>query len=234
MKYLLPHALVLGLLAVSLAPAAPSKDKAKAREALKSLQDYIGTWEGTGQDKARPGVRDKIYTEKVNWSWKFKKDDAWLVIDFKGSKLYKKGEVRYLVPRKVYQLTVTTSDDKKVVFEGKLKDEKLDFRHTDPKTKAVDVLKMNLAAEGIRFIYRVEKRKGTISKFVYQLASTKKGETLAKKEKKPECIVSGGVGTMTVSHNGETYYVCCSGCAEEFKANPKKYIAEYKAKKGKK
>jgi hypothetical protein len=142
--------------------------------------------------------------------------------------------VRYLVSRKVYQLTLTTQDDKKLVFEGKRKGEKLHFERTDPDTKVVDVLKMNLAAEGIRFIYRVEKRKGTITSFVYQLASTKKGEALARKEKKPECVVSGGVGTSTVSYMGETYWVCCSGCADEFNANPKKYVAEYKAKLAKK
>jgi hypothetical protein len=57
------------------------------------------------------------------------------------------------------------------------------------------------------------------------------GESLGKKETKNECVVSGGLGTMTVSYMGETYYVCCSGCADEFRANPKKYVDEFKAKK---
>jgi YHS domain-containing protein len=43
-------------------------------------------------------------------------------------------------------------------------------------------------------------------------------------------VVSGGKGTMPVSYKGKTYYVCCSGCRDEFKENPEKYIAEYEAK----
>ena len=41
-------------------------------------------------------------------------------------------------------------------------------------------------------------------------------------------------GTSTVSYMGQTYYVCCTGCRDEFNANPTKYIDEYKAKQAKK
>ena len=46
-------------------------------------------------------------------------------------------------------------------------------------------------------------------------------------DKGPECIVSGGLGTMAVSHKGKTYYVCCSGCRDAFNEEPEKYIKEY-------
>ena len=41
----------------------------------------------------------------------------------------------------------------------------------------------------------------------------------------------GGAGTMTVSYNGQTYYVCCTGCRDAFLAEPEKFIAKAKAKK---
>ena len=47
-------------------------------------------------------------------------------------------------------------------------------------------------------------------------------------------MVSGGLGTIRVSYQGKTYYVCCSGCKAEFDANPEKYAKEYEAKKAKK
>ena len=53
------------------------------------------------------------------------------------------------------------------------------------------------------------------------------------KRKAPECVVSGGRGTTPVQYMGETFYVCCSGCADAFKENPKKYVEEFKAKKKK-
>ena len=33
-----------------------------------------------------------------------------------------------------------------------------------------------------------------------------------------------------VTYKGKDYYVCCSGCRDEFKANPEKYIKEAEAK----
>jgi hypothetical protein len=53
--------------------------------------------------------------------------------------------------------------------------------------------------------------------------------------KGPECVVSGGLGTSKVSYMGKDYFVCCSGCRDEFRANPEKYVKEWerKAKDGK-
>ena len=53
-------------------------------------------------------------------------------------------------------------------------------------------------------------------------------------DSRPECIVSGGLGTIPVMYMGQTYYVCCSGCRTEFNADPAKYVREYNEKKAKK
>ena len=69
----------------------------------------------------------------------------------------------------------------------------------------------------------------------YQVGLTNQNEPFANAgSTDPECIVSGGKGTIAVSYNGRTYYVCCSGCRDEFKASPEKYVKEYEAKKAKK
>src|SRR5262249_2104357 len=147
-------------------------------------------------------------------------------------KFIKSGEIRYLPKTKKYQLTGTTTDGKsKLTFDGTLKDEKLSFERTDPKTKETQQILMNTAAEGVRFIYQVKRQTGPLWKLEYMVAATKLGKSLGKKEKGPECIVSGGRGTMTVSYGSETFYVCCTGCRDEFNANPKKYIEEWKKKK---
>ena len=94
---------------------------------------------------------------------------------------------------------------------------------------------MNTAAEGVRFLYRFKKAEDGRTLFggVYLVQATKEGESLGASQKKNECVVSGGAGTTAVSYKGETFYVCCSGCADAFKENPEKYIAEFKAKKKK-
>ena len=38
---------------------------------------------------------------------------------------------------------------------------------------------------------------------------------------------------MAVSFEGKTYYVCCTGCRDEFKENAAKYVKEWEAKRKK-
>ena len=211
------------------------KDQAAAKEGLRKLQEFIGGWKGSGSKKLKPGPRDPFWSETVQWNWRFKGDDVWLEVEFKGGKLFKSAEVRYSPDKKQYRLTATPAEGKgKLDFVGELKDEKLTFERIDPKTRETRRIRMNTAAEGLRFLYLVDRRAdgGTIWVLDAVVESTKLGESLARKEKKgPECVVSGGLGTMTVSYMGETFYVCCSGCKDAFNDNPKKYVEEFKAKK---
>lgn len=45
------------------------------------------------------------------------------------------------------------------------------------------------------------------------------------------CIISQGLGTMSVSYKGKSYYVCCSGCKAAFEEDPEKWIAKWEDKK---
>jgi len=237
MKRLLALGLTLGVFAAALPIRGADDDKDDPKEALKALQDFIGNWKGTGgPDKPRPGPSDPIWSEAVSWGWRFKGDDAWLVVNIKDGKYFNGGQVRYLPSKKCYQLTALSKDGKTLVFEGQLKNEILTLERTDPQTREMQQLKMNSAAEGVRLIYRMAHKDAgtTLWKKDYVVALTKEGESLATREKKTECVVSGGLGTIPIAYKGETFYVCCSGCADAFRENPEKYIAEYKAKKNKK
>ncbi len=174
------------------------------------------------------------WRENADWSWRFKNNDCWLTFTVPDGKYLKKGHVRYLPDDDQYQLTILEKDGKRV-FEGELKGTRLTFERKDPKTKETQRLKMFLAGGGIRFIYEyhVKPMNRTLFNRQYQVAFTKLGESFGAAEKKPECIVTGGLGTMTVSYNGQTYYVCCSGCRDAFNDNPAKFVAEYKKKKRK-
>ncbi|MFO0881165.1 MAG: hypothetical protein U0840_27900 [Gemmataceae bacterium] len=237
MKRLLALGLTIGLLVLTSGlPAAPTpREQAKVKEALRELQDFIGGWKGSGSKKLNPSPRDTFWPETVKWNWRFKGDEAWLNVEFEGGKLFKSADIRYLLGKNKYELTATPVEGKeKPVFIGELKDDKLIFQRTDPETKEIQRIRMNTAAEGIRFLYYIERKAetGTIWRLEAFVQSTKIGESLAKKEKKgPECVVSGGLGTMTVSYMGEVFYVCCSGCLEAFKENPKKYVDEFKKNK---
>ena len=57
------------------------------------------------------------------------------------------------------------------------------------------------------------------------------GDPCAPGRPQRECVVTGGLGTIEVSFEGKTYYVCCTGCRDYFNDNPKEVLAEYFARK---
>jgi YHS domain-containing protein len=212
MKHLLTAALVLAVSAGCL------RAEDETKEALRALQDFIGGWKGNGGPfKAKPAPAE-LWSETIEWGWRFKG-----------------GELRYLPAKKIYQLTLTDAKGGKRTFDGDFKDNYLRLERTDPDTKEVQKVTMNNAAEGVRFIYTFERKPEGRTLFIkdYQVSATKIGESLGKTEKKNECVVSGGTGTMAITYKGETFYLCCSGCRDEFNSNPEKYVKEFKAKKGK-
>ena len=62
-----------------------------------------------------------------------------------------------------------------------------------------------------------------------EVGLTRDGESLgagatSSSSEPAKCIVTGGAATTTVSYQGRTFPVCCSGCRDEFNENPEKYI----------
>jgi hypothetical protein len=228
-------ALLALILMVRTGFGADKDEPASAKEALQALNDFIGEWNGSG-GPARTTATAGVWKETLLWSWRFKGDDAWLTLDIKDGKYYKGGELHWLPDQKRYELTLVDRAGKKQVFDGELKDDILTLERTDLATKETQQIKMNTAAEGIRLIYNVAHKPEGRTLYVkdYQVACNKAGESLGRAEKKVECVVSGGLGTIPVSYGGKTYYVCCSGCKEAFLENPEKFIKEFEAKKGKK
>jgi len=231
MTYLAALAAGLLILASTTSVAEPDKkpsaaDLAKSKKALQEIQDFIGLWNLEGTQKV--GSRTEAWKEKVSWGWKFKDGDAWITVSFaegKG-KFFQSGELRYDVAKKKYILTLTPADKNAApqVYEGLYAKGALRVERKDEKTGDVYRLTMNTASEGERFVFKYEKQDGGKGLFtgVYAMNGSKDG-IAAGGPKKPECIVSGGAANIAVQYNGKTYYVCCTGCRDEFLANPKKY-----------
>ncbi|MGF1580855.1 MAG: hypothetical protein ACFCD0_15945 [Gemmataceae bacterium] len=209
---------------------ADDEDQQLVREALEEFNVYIGEWKGHG---SLPTDKLAIWKENAYWGWKFKGNDRWLHLTVKNGKVIKGGDLKYDLDKDEYIFTATTKDKKSLVFRGKRKRTRLTLENTDPKTKEVKRIEMLIAGGGIRFLYRykVKPPNRTFYSEKLMVAFTKKGEALGARKRGPECVVTGGRGTMAVSYDGKTYYVCCSGCRDAFNANPAKIIAEYKKRK---
>lgn len=227
-RLFLAPTLLAGLLLGSLA-ADDKADAAKAKKALQDVGEFIGQW----NLDAKP-AKGQSWKETATWGWKFKKDDAWIELDVKDGKVFSKGELRYLADKKQYQLTTTDKDKKADVYVGEFKRGTLKFERKDAKSGDVHRLTINTLGEGVRMALTYEVQTGGKGLFaaVYKASGNKEGETFAggTANKKPECVVTGGVGTTAVSYNGKTYYVCCSGCRDEFNDSPKKYVDAFEKK----
>jgi YHS domain-containing protein len=206
------------------------------REALKAFNLLIGAWRATGTPEGTREEKQRgFWTESVNWEWQFKGDDAWLRFTADKGKYFVGGELRYLPAKDWFQLTLQTPDRASLTFAGPFKDHILTLQRLDDKTSETQRIVMSLLHDN-RYVYRYEVKAKDRPLFArkYEVGVTKEGEAFAGRgDAHPECVVSGGKGTIKVVYKDQTYYVCCSGCRSAFKEDPEKYIKEFEEQKAK-
>jgi YHS domain-containing protein len=231
------------LLSAALAAGAEPEKPVSAKEAFAPLAPIIGGWKGTGRTEV--GTREErekgFWSEKLSIEWRFKGDDAWLALTVTDGKHFTAGTVRPGTAKDEIRLTLTTADKEELAFTGKLTvGKQKEVILTAEREVGDEIHQFTLTVlHANRFLYQIATRPKAATGFTrqFQVGTTKAGESFAEVAKGPECIVSGGRGTMTVSFKGTTYYVCCSGCRDEFNSDPQKYInlaKEAAAKKDKK
>jgi hypothetical protein len=236
MQFARSMSLTLSLFVGAVIVAADEPAKRTPKEALQPFNDFIGTWRSTGEPHGTRAEKQKgFWTEAAAWQWRFKAGDAWLSATFDKGKHFTAAELRYLPERDVYVLKATTPDKEKLTFEGTLKDRRLTLDRHDEAAKEDQRLVVSLLHAN-RYLWRYEVKKADQSVFTprWQVGATKEGVAFASGDDGPECVVSGGLGTMPVSYKGKTYYVCCTGCRDAFQEEPEKYIKEYEERKKKK
>ena len=230
MRHATLAALLLFGCAVGAAEPTP-KQAAASKEALQELGEFVGDWKGSGSTKAKG--REVIWSETLNVGWKFKGDDSWLALTVADGKFMKGGELKYDPVKKVYTLALTDPDKSVTNYDGKLVKGRLVMTAKDAKTNDVSRLTLYTVSGGSRMLVKAEtqpKGRGLFDD-QFAVAATKEGAAFAGGGKKPECLLTGGLGTIPVTFNGKTYYVCCSGCRDEFNSDPKKYVDAFEKKK---
>ncbi len=232
-RILVPGCLSVVVFLAGFSLAAESGDKKTSKQALQALNDLIGNWRGTGEPNgSREEKQRDFWQEKIAWEWRFKGKDVYLHAVFDKGKHLSDAELRYLPEKKLYQLTAMTPAKEKLVFEGKMEKKLLNLDRTDLKKKEQQRFILALFHFNRHvYSYQVKPAERTTFREVYHVGATKEGVEFAGDDDKPECVVSGGLGTMPVTYKGKTYYVCCSGCRDAFNDEPEKYIKEFEARK---
>ena len=205
----------------------PASSKAPAIPAeLKEFQSLVGTWNATATPLEKNGRRGRNFTrQEATWQWRLYKNGAALVAKFAEGKLFKSAELTFDPSAETYALKLVDDADKAGTFKGKR-----DGKRIVLDASAGGRWTLDLPGPDRMVLTRFEKVGKRFAPNL-EIGGTRKGAAFAAKSSGPECIVTGGLGTMTVVHKGKTYYVCCSGCKDAFEEDPEKYIAEAKMKK---
>ena len=217
-----------GLVAVLLCAGwAPPVDEIPAPFA--PFEHMVGAWKGTASPVAN---RVKGWPESHAWAWKFDKGKpVALTVDWQGDKTLAKGQLNYDAAEKKYHLDGTDPAGKPVSFVGSMasdgKSLTLD-RVVVAKGEGKERIIVRPNANKIRYVVQVDRQEPGAPQFKKQVevGLTKAGESFAAGSggsNLPKCIMTGGASTLTVSYQGKTYPVCCTGCQAEFNDNPEKY-----------
>jgi hypothetical protein len=221
--------------------APPESTDPAVKTALQKFNSLIGEWKGTGSFEGAAGrQKNGFWTEEINWSWQFQGQDIALIAEWASSQNWSRGELRYLPKSGEYQFRLTTPGEVRKTFVGKFQQEGggrspcLILERTEPASEPAERLVITLLHNN-RHLYRLERKADNSNSFskIYQVGATKKGVPFAQANQGPECVVSGGVGTIMIKYQGKTYFVCCSGCKDAFFANPEQYISKAAAGQGK-
>ena len=225
-------AVVALVTAGSVARAEAQEEKDAPPAAFAAFEHLVGGWKGQGIPAKN---RLKGWQEKHNWAWKFVKGKAvGMALEITGGKGLTRAQLSRDDKTEVYTLDGTDAEGKPAKFSGKLDDSGLlSLDRLDPPAgSGKERLDLTLNDNKIRYVMRLYRQEPDAPQYALVTESNlgKEGESFAAggaAADLPKCIVTGGAGGMSVSYQGKSYPICCSGCRDEFTDNPEKYVKKY-------
>lgn len=220
---------------------------------LRPLQILLGNWRGTTR-REYDGFKA---VDNHEWVWDLTTEPARPALTLASDKSPYLRDARLTWDgRNQFTLIGTDSDDVLREFTGDFSeavaekvgdDEKLHrtFRlrlvQTDDSVQLVgDGFRWQLEIaqqENNRYLLEVSRVRGTGRLQRLDTVSTQReGTSFAISDTdygEKTCIISQGLGTISVSFRGQTYWVCCSGCKAAFDEDPEKWIARAQAQQNK-
>lgn len=215
-------------------------------EPLEPLEFLVGSWKGAEIPLAN---RLKGRQVKHAWSWRFdsgKIVGVTLRID-DSEILPKAAEIRFDPQSGALRLhpVATRGDGDAKTPEPDLDPAKARVVTVGERGVAIsppggpdkpgDLWTMRSVAEGVRLVLTVETKAAGNARprRTHEIGMTREGESFAAAGAAvagPKCVITGGLANIPVSYKGKTYLVCCTGCADEFNAEPEKWSARADAK----
>lgn len=210
------------------------------KAALVALQSYIGGWKGVGQPQR--GSNKGAWAEQADWAWNFTDERASIAFDSPRGKFFAAGRFQPGDKESTFVLLARRPDSEaEDRYAGKLEEEALVFT-LEAFAEGASVedrparITIRQVADGKRLVVLYEKQIAGTDRFLRmaEVGYTREGSNFASANTgQPECVVTGGLGTIEVKYEGKTYYVCCTGCRDYFLEDPVSVLADYKERKEK-
>lgn len=207
-------------------PALASADREAMRQALGKFNGLIGGWRGVGQP-VRNSNRG-AWSETADWLWEVKPESLALLYQVQGGKQLQSARLTYDPATRNYSLEAVLADKKVRRYNGKLDGNRLLLEsEADPQGLIHQVTITQPGEKRLVTLFQNHPSGSGTATRVAEVGYTRRGTRLAVEGSSgPECIVTGGKGTMTHVYKGKTYYFCCTGCRDAFLADPEGIIAE--------
>lgn len=210
-------------------PAARSEDQQRMIRILQPLAGLVGSWRGVGQPQR--GSSRGAWTEESSVAWRFHNQQVALVFDSQEGQLF--DVLRFEADSAGHPMVVVTLADGSEVRCALDADASEPGRHVflSEETQLPQYRCTVRQLSEIRATVLLESRTVATGGFrrLAEVGYTRAGERLARSGAgEKQCIVTGGLGTISVMFEGKTYYVCCEGCQQAFDADPAGTIADYR------
>jgi YHS domain-containing protein len=208
--------------------------------AFSPFEYLVGRW--TGQALPKDSAQSfRGWTEKHSWAWVFTKGQPTAMsVAIQNGKVLAGGKLAFDPVRKRYRLEGTAAQPGggPLAFEGALDTRGKTLvleqvgtgKGKTPGSKSGTIrLSLYPNSNFIRYTMAIDRKEPGAFQFSrsIEVGLTRDGESLAggaNSSERPKCIVTGGAATMTLTYNGQSFPICCTGCRDEFNESPEKYI----------
>ncbi|MDB5385861.1 MAG: hypothetical protein JWM11_1507 [Planctomycetaceae bacterium] len=209
--------------------------------AMQPLQVMLGKWRGVTNKE----FKGSKAVDESEWIWDFRTNRAQpaLIVKSEKSPYIREGRLTYLPGAREFQFTATTPEGTQHVMKGTFEREPEEFTGDDNKPQKSYKLKLTETGANVevpwevafdqqennRYLVEVSQKRGSKFQRVDTIGTQRQGTSVAANDEdygERKCIISGGLGTSTVSYGGKTYWVCCSGCQAAFNDDPKRWLAK--------
>ena len=213
-------------------------NREKVVSALSQLSFLVGDWRGVAQPKR--GSNSGAWSEKSHVVWRFDEQIPCLLMKLepgeKSTRIFfatasETGRpiIELHQPDKPVLAMELTGPEKSPAADSTAQDHWMFESVAEPGKPRLRFTVRKINDICMTMLFEESPNAAAAYRRQYEIGMTREGERLANGNTgERQCIVTGGLGTISVTHEGKIYYVCCEGCKQAFESDPEGTLTAYR------